>query len=191
MLVHVETLLLLSHPWSRVATGRDAGGGDGVPCGNSSGSAGKEVSSLWVGGRDVSRGCAGQTGVCLGRRRKACCLGVASCCCRCLGDNRGLYLPFSLPPRCLDGWHHLVCGAVWCCGLRPAVPTCLALKMQPGHKPWPCCQCPRCPITPGHTVTVFAAFSALSAALARALWLLWLTPLPSHHGRFVLPWGCG
>lgn len=66
------------------------------------------------------------------------------------------------PHPSLPGW--LASSGLWavrCCGLRPAVPTYLALKMQQGHKPRPCCQCPRCPIAPGHTVTVFAAFSAL------------------------------
>lgn len=68
MLAHVETLLLLSHAQSRMATGRDADGEDGMPCSNSSGSAGMEVSFPWVGGRDVSRACARQAWVCLGRR---------------------------------------------------------------------------------------------------------------------------
>lgn len=165
MLAHVETPLLLSHPRSRVATGRDTGGGDGTPCDNSPGSAGMGVSSPWVGGRDVSRGCVGQAWVCLGRRQ-ACCLGAASCCCRCLGGNRRFYLPFS-SPLALPGWlalSGLRGGAV----LRAA--TCnsqyLALEMQQGCKPRLRCQCPRRPVPPGQMVTAFTAFSALSAASA-------------------------
>lgn len=165
MLVHVETLLL-SHPWSRVATGRDAGRGDGVPCGNSSGSAGKGFSSLWVGGRDVSRGCAGQAGVCLGRRRQACCLGAASCCCRCLGDN-GVLFAFLLAPRCLDGWHHLVCGAVRCCGLRPVVPTISPSRCSGG-------------ISHGHAANAPGAPSLLGTRLRFSLLSL-LRPLPWHE----------
>lgn len=132
ILAQVETLLLLSHPQSRMATGRDADGEDGMPCSNSPGSAGMGVSFPWVGCREVSKRCARQAWLCLGRRGEhaAWALPPAAA-----GAWRvtGFYLPFSLLPGWLASSGPQGGVVLWAATCNSQY---LALEMQQRCKPW-------------------------------------------------------
>lgn len=121
-----QTLFLVSHPWSRVAAGREAGGGDNTPYGNSPGSAGMGAPRHGVQAGMWAEAAQGRPG--FAWKEEANVLpSPVSCCCWFLGDNEGFYLPFSLP---LAAWITGIiwsAGQCWCCGLPPAIPNMLPL----------------------------------------------------------------
>jgi len=121
----------------------------------------------------VSGGCAGQAGVCLGRRRQALCLGS--------GDNRGLFA-FLLAPRCLG----LLGGTVPV--PRPAVPDIFPSRRSGGTSRGCAADAPAAPLLLGRRSRLSPAPAAVPV---RALRLLRLTPQPSPHGSRVPPWGAG
>lgn len=117
-----------------------------------------------------------------------CCLGAASCCCSAWGGKQGDLFAFLLTPCCLHGWHRLVHGAAWCCGMQLAIPR---------TSPWSCSR----GINHGCAAAALGAPSLLGGRLQLLLLSLLCPPQHEpwsssssqpclHAAGFVLPWGC-